>query len=105
MKHTAIPLYVQKICTDGNGLKIPIQKETISVNDVIVIETAASDIIIPIRSGTLNFTDVRRHAANITNVSSIPMPDNEINIQSIFMQFCDNFQGLITNHQEWSSQI
>lgn len=45
-----------------------------SVNDVIVIETAASDIVIPIRFGTLNLTDVRRQAANITNVSSIPIP-------------------------------
>lgn len=64
---------MQKILTDGNGLMIPIQNETISVNEVIVIETAASDNITAIRSGTSNLTDVRRHAANITNVSSIPM--------------------------------
>lgn len=74
MKQTAMPLYLQKICTDGKGLYIPIAKEMMSVNDVIVMETAASDIIIAIRSGTANFTDVRRHAANITNVSSIPIP-------------------------------
>lgn len=49
--------------------------DTISVNDVIVIETAASDNIKPILSGTSSFTDVRRHAANITNESSIPMPN------------------------------
>lgn len=67
-------LYLQKICTDGNGLFIPIIKEIMSVSDVIVIETAASDIMIPMRFGTLNFTDVRRQAANITNVSSIPIP-------------------------------
>lgn len=73
MKHTAKPLYMQKILTDGNGLMIPIQNETMSVNDVIVIETAASDIITAIRSGTASLTDVRRHAANITNVSSIPI--------------------------------
>lgn len=42
--------------------------------DVIVMETAASDIMCPIRSGTDNLTEVRRHAANITNVSSIPIP-------------------------------
>lgn len=75
MKQTAKPLYVQNIRTDGNGLKMPIQKDTISVTEVIVIDTAASDNISPIRSGTLSFIDVRRHAANITNVSSIPIPE------------------------------
>jgi hypothetical protein len=40
VKHTASPLYVQKILTDGNGLTMPIQNEIISVKDVIVIETA-----------------------------------------------------------------
>lgn len=74
IKQTANPLYVQNIRTDGNGLKIPIQKDTISVTDVIVIDTAASDNIRPIRSGTLSFIEVRRQAANITNVSSIPIP-------------------------------
>lgn len=74
MKHTAMPLYLQKICTDGNGLIIPIQNEMMSVNDVIVMDTAASDIMIPMRSGTLSLTDVRRQAASITNVSSMPMP-------------------------------
>ena len=58
---------------------MPIQNEIISVNDVIVIDTAASDNMCPIRSGTDNFTDVRRQAANITNVSSIPIPGNETN--------------------------
>lgn len=33
---------MQKIVTDGNGLKIPIQKLKKSVTDVMVIETAAS---------------------------------------------------------------
>lgn len=74
VNNTAKPLYWQKICTDRNGLMIPIQNETISVTDVIVIETAASDIINPIRSGTDSFGEVRRHAASITNVSSIPIP-------------------------------
>lgn len=74
IKQTAMPLYLQKIWTDGNGLIIPIQNEMISVSDVIVIETAASDIMIPMRSGTSSLTDVRRQAANITNVSSIPIP-------------------------------
>lgn len=75
MKQTANPLYVQKMRTDGNGLKIPIQKDTISVTEVMVIDTAASDNIKPIRSGTLSFIEVRRQAANITNVSSIPIPE------------------------------
>lgn len=80
---------MQKICADGNGNMMPSQNEMIFVNDVIVIETAASDIMIPMRSGTSNLTDVRRHAANITNVSSIPIPANfndtrvKVNIQSI----------------------
>lgn len=71
---TAIALYVQKIWTDGNGLIMPIQKEIMSVSEVIVMLTAASDIMWPIRSGTDSFTDVRRQAASMTNVSSIPMP-------------------------------
>lgn len=87
MKTTAKPLYMQKILTDGNGLMTPIQKETMSVNDVIVIETAASDNITPIRSGTPNLTDVRRHAANITNVSSIPMAVQRQNEDEQFNQF------------------
>lgn len=74
MKQTAKPLYIQNIWMDGNWLTIPIQNDIISVNEVIVIDTAASDNIKPIRSGTGNFGEVRRHAANITNVSSIPMP-------------------------------
>lgn len=55
-----------------------------SVNDVIVIETAASDIVIPIRSGTLNFTDVRRQAASITKVSSIPIASRTIHFELNF---------------------
>jgi hypothetical protein len=74
VKATASALYVQKILTDGNGLKTPIQKLIMSVSDVMVIDTAASDIMCAIRSGTLSFTEVLRHAANMTNVSSIPMP-------------------------------
>lgn len=81
VKQTAKPLYVQKIWIDGNGLPIPIQNEIISVSDVIVIDTAASDNICPIRSGTGNLTEVRRQAANITNVSSIPIPVKERKIK------------------------
>lgn len=87
MKHTANPLYVQKIRTDWNGLKMPIQNETISVTEVIVIDTAASDIIRPMRSGTLSFIEVRRHAANITNVSSIPIPE-WMNMNLKISNFC-----------------
>lgn len=53
---------------------MPMRNDTMSVNDVIVIETAASDNIKAILSGTASLTDVRRHAANITNESSIPIP-------------------------------
>lgn len=70
----AAPEYVQKIVTDGNGLKTPIQKLKKSVTDVMVMETAASLSINAIRSGTGVLMDVLRHAASITNVSSMPMP-------------------------------
>lgn len=65
---------MQNIVTDGNGLKIPIQKLIISVTDVIVIETAASLNILAILTGTLSLIDVLLQAANITKVSSIPIP-------------------------------
>lgn len=65
---------MQKIVTDGKGLKTPIKKLKKSVTDVIVMETAASLNIWAIRSGTDVLIDVRRQAANITKVSSIPMP-------------------------------
>lgn len=74
IKHTAMQLYMQKIWIDLNGPLTPIMKEIMSVSDVMVIETAASDIVMPMRSGTLSLTEVRRQAANITNVSSIPIP-------------------------------
>lgn len=74
VKHTAKPLYKQNMRTDGNGLVMPIKKEIMSVTDVIVMDTAASDNIRPIRSGTDSLTDVRRQAANITKVSSMPIP-------------------------------
>lgn len=60
--------------TDGNGLNIPIQKLIISVTDVIVMDTAASLNILAILMGTVSLIDVLRQAANITNVSSIPIP-------------------------------
>ena len=69
---------MQNILTHGNGVMIPIQKLSISVIDVIVMDTAASVNAIAILSGTLLWTDVRRHAPNMTNVSSIPIPENLI---------------------------
>lgn len=71
---TNLPEYMQNICTDGKGEKMPMKNESISVTEVIVIETAASDNIIPIRSGTDSLGDARLQAANMTNVSSIPIP-------------------------------
>lgn len=65
---------MQKICTEGNGENIPIKKDNISVTEVMVIETAASDNIMAILSGTGSLGGVLLHAANITNVSSIPIP-------------------------------
>lgn len=69
-----LPEYMQKICTEGNGENIPIKKDNISVTEVMVIETAASDNMMAILSGTGSLGEVLRHAANITNVSSIPIP-------------------------------
>ena len=74
MKHTAKPLYVQKMRTEGNGLMMPIQKDIMSVREVIVMDTAASDMVSAIRFSTLHLGEVRRHAANMTNVSSMPIP-------------------------------
>ena len=71
-----IPVYMQKIFTHGKGVMIPIQKLSISVIDVMVIDTAASVNASDIRSGTELCTDVRRHAPNITKVSSMPIPKN-----------------------------
>lgn len=73
-----LPEYMQKICTDGNGEKMPMKKDSISVTDVIVMETAASESIIAIRSGTGSVGAVRLQAASITKVSSIPIPRNNI---------------------------
>lgn len=66
--------------TEGNGLKTPIPKLMISVTDVIVIDTAASLKVMAILSGTLCFIEVLLHAANITKVSSIPIPNKKQNI-------------------------
>lgn len=71
---TAMPLYCEKMRTDRNGFQTPNPNETMLVTDEMVIDTAASDIIRPMRSGTDNLCDVRRHAANMTNVSSMPIP-------------------------------
>lgn len=59
----------------GNGLNFPMQKLTMSVTEVMVIDTAASDNVLASLSGTSMVTGVRRHAANMTNVSSMPMPE------------------------------
>lgn len=71
---------MQKICTEGKGEKIPMKKDSISVTDVMVMETAASDNMIAIRSGTGNFGDALLQAASITNVSSIPIPKYQTKI-------------------------
>lgn len=44
------------------------------MSDVIVMETAASDNIFAVLSGTFIVTGVLLHAANMTKVSSIPIP-------------------------------
>lgn len=74
VKQTANAEYEQKICTDLNGLMMPKVNDTMFVSVVIVMETAASDIVWANLSETDIFIDVRRQAANITNVSSMPIP-------------------------------
>lgn len=74
VKQTANPLYVQKIFTEGNGLMMPIQKDIISVSEVMVMDTAASDMVSAIRLSTPHLGEVRRQAASMTKVSSIPIP-------------------------------
>lgn len=68
---------MQKICTEGNGEKIPMKKDNISVTEVIVIDTAASDNMTAIRSGTSSLCEARLQAASITNVSSMPIPERK----------------------------
>ena len=63
--------------TDGKGVMIPIIKEIKLVNDVIVMDTAASAYVRPIRSGTVILIGVRRQAASSTKASSIPTPEKE----------------------------
>lgn len=64
----------------GNGLNFPMQKLTMSVTEVMVIDTAASDSVLASLSGTSIVTGVLLHAANMTNVSSMPMPENVFNL-------------------------
>lgn len=59
---------------EGKGLSMPIQRDTMSVTEVMVIETAASDMVWASLSGTGSVTGVLLQAASITNVSSIPIP-------------------------------
>ena len=42
VKATQAPVYTQNICTQGKGVITPIQKLSMSVMDVMVIDTAAS---------------------------------------------------------------
>ncbi len=65
---------MQKIWTEGKGVMTPIQKLIMFVTEVIVMETAASSKEADILSGTDEWIEVRRHAPNMTNVSSIPIP-------------------------------
>ena len=66
---------MQNICTDGKGEKKPMKNDTMSVKDVIVMDTAASLNILAILLGTGSVKSVRLQAASITNVSSTPIPE------------------------------
>lgn len=79
--------YKQNICMEGNGLSMPIHRLTRSVTEVMVMETAASDSILATRSGTFIVTGVRLHAANITKVSSMPIPTHITTYILIFRHY------------------
>ena len=53
----------------------PTKKLSMSVTEVMVIDTAASLKVSLILSGTLACKEVRRHAPSITKVSSMPIPN------------------------------
>lgn len=55
---------------------MPMKKDIMSVSEVIVMETAASLRVAAILSGTGFIILVRLQAANMTKVSSIPIPAN-----------------------------
>ena len=65
---------MQKIWTEGKGEMMPMKKDTMSVTEVMVMETAASLSVCAMRWGTGSMMLVRRQAASITKVSSIPIP-------------------------------
>lgn len=69
----------------GNGLNFPMQKLTMSVTDVMVIDTAASESVLANLSGTSMVTGVLLHAANMTNVSSMPIPETFLD----YVKVCD----------------
>lgn len=70
---------------------IPIQNEIMSVRDVMVMETAASERVFAILISTLDLGEVRLHAANITNVSSIPIPVNIERTRELGMYHDNNY--------------
>lgn len=45
---STIPVYKQKIWTEGKGVMAPMKKEIISVMEVMVMLTAASAYVLPI---------------------------------------------------------
>ena len=68
---------MQNICTEGKGVITPMKKEIILVREVMVILTAASAYVLDNRSATVSWRRVLLHAANITKVSSMPIPKIE----------------------------
>lgn len=58
----------------------PMKKDTMSVTEVIVMDTAASLKVCAIRCGTGSIMFVRLQAASMTKVSSIPIPVHILNI-------------------------
>lgn len=71
------------------------KKLTVSVIDVMVMETAASLKVCPILSGTDFVMEVLRHAANMTKVSSIPIP---VNLKFHLIHICGLLLLVLVSH-------
>lgn len=80
---------MQNILTQGNGVMMPIKKLSMSVTDVMVIETAASSKVIAILSTTDRWGEVRLHAPSMTNVSSMPIPEGKKNRENFDFAYID----------------
>lgn len=69
------------------------------VNEVIVMETAASEYVSANRSGTLQSGLVLLHEASNTNASSIPTPSRAINRELAVLIREAHGKALVTSNE------